>query len=47
MDGKILVTLYSDHHDHDLGFPSLVHMNVPKSEGDKIAGNVQDLICTK
>ncbi|KAK4295181.1 hypothetical protein Pmani_032237 [Petrolisthes manimaculis] len=39
-DGTIRVTLYTDHHDHQLGPPHLVHMVLPKSEKDKIAGMI-------
>ncbi|KAK3891235.1 hypothetical protein Pcinc_004875 [Petrolisthes cinctipes] len=39
-DGKIRVTLYTDHHDHELGSPNLVHMVLPRSEKDKIAGMI-------
>lgn len=39
-DGRIRVTFYTDHHDHELGFPTLVHMVLPKNEKDRIAGNV-------
>lgn len=37
-DEKICVTFYSDHRDHNLDFNSQVHMTLPKSEQDKIAG---------
>ncbi|MPC76083.1 hypothetical protein E2C01_070487 [Portunus trituberculatus] len=46
-DGKISVTLYPDHRDHDLSFNSLVHMTLPKSEQDKIAGNALFSCVTK
>ncbi|KAK4312138.1 hypothetical protein Pmani_016431 [Petrolisthes manimaculis] len=36
-DGWIRVTFYTDHHDHELGFPNLIHMVLPKSEKDIIA----------
>ncbi|KAK3895562.1 hypothetical protein Pcinc_000700 [Petrolisthes cinctipes] len=39
-DGRIRVTFYTDHHDHELGFPNLVHMVLPKSEKDRIAGMI-------
>ncbi|KAK4289831.1 hypothetical protein Pmani_037227 [Petrolisthes manimaculis] len=39
-DGWIRVTFYTDHHDHELGFPNLVHMVLPKSEKDRIAGMI-------
>ena len=39
-DGRIEVTYFIDHHNHDLDFPSLVHMKLPKCEKDKIAGTV-------
>ncbi|KAK3888861.1 hypothetical protein Pcinc_007127 [Petrolisthes cinctipes] len=38
-DGRIRVTFYTDHHDHELGFPNLVHMVLPKSEKDRIAAS--------
>ncbi|KAK4302341.1 hypothetical protein Pmani_025559 [Petrolisthes manimaculis] len=38
-DGWIRVTFYTDHHDHELGFPNLVHMVLPKSEKDIIAAS--------
>lgn len=42
-DGKICVTLYSDHRDHDLDFNCLVYMTLPKSEQDKIADNTKQI----
>ena len=39
-DEHVLVIYYMDHHDHDLDFPSLVHMRLPSSEKDKIAGTL-------
>ncbi|XP_050724593.1 uncharacterized protein LOC127002553 [Eriocheir sinensis] len=39
-DEKICVTFYSDHRDHNLDFNSQVHMTLPKSEQDKIAGMI-------
>ncbi|KAK3895082.1 hypothetical protein Pcinc_001177 [Petrolisthes cinctipes] len=39
-DGRIRVTFFTDHHDHELGFPNLVHMVLPKSEKDRIAGMI-------
>ncbi|KAK3888907.1 hypothetical protein Pcinc_007054 [Petrolisthes cinctipes] len=43
-DGRIRVTFYTDHHDHELGFPNLVHMVLPKSEKDRIAGMIMQRI---
>lgn len=39
-DDRIHVTYYVDHHGHDLDFRSLVHMRLPRSEKNKIAGMV-------
>ena len=39
-DGEVLVTFYPDHRDHDLDFTSQIHMTIPKSEKDKIAGRL-------
>ncbi|KAK4301614.1 hypothetical protein Pmani_026254 [Petrolisthes manimaculis] len=38
-DGRIRVTFYYDHHDHELGLPDLVHMVLPKSEKYRIAAS--------
>ena len=38
--GKISVTWFPQHKDHEVNYSSLVHMNLPKGVKDNIAGTV-------
>lgn len=40
-NGCVQVTYYVEHHEHDINFHSLVHMTLPASVKDKIAGTVK------
>ncbi|XP_050724543.1 uncharacterized protein LOC127002517 isoform X2 [Eriocheir sinensis] len=39
-NGCVQVTYYVEHHEHDINFHSLVHMTLPASVKDKIAGMI-------
>lgn len=42
-NGCVQVTYYVEHHEHDINFHSLVHMTLPASVKDKIAGTVRSV----